>query len=240
MSSLCRFFVGLFALIGAFFVILFLCTLIINRTIQFPTFQVESASLNQLTGNGRKLGTEKMSAAWNITVSLSNPKQYLSVSYQDTLDAEIFYMDEYGGIITLNTSTIQPFNGSMIEMKLKVDSCEPHVTNNIYRSRREHGRVEFGLKLFTSIQFKKDIFESNWITLKVVCYPLSFVISQNVYNITTSAGILLQGVTCTRSWIVCSVLNIYELLFTHYIVYFKILVHIMCVRVLVTLENNLM
>ena len=141
--------------------------------------------------------------------------------------------------MTIKTSTIQPFNGSMIEMKLKVDSCEPHVTNNIYRSRSEHGRVEFGLKLLTSIRFKKDIFESNWIPLKVVCYPLTFVISQNVYNITTSAGILLQGVTCTRSWFVCSLLNIYEL-FTYYIVYFKILVCIMYVRVLVTLDNNLM
>jgi hypothetical protein len=199
MSSLCRFFVGLFALIGAFFVILSLCALIISRTIQFPTFRVESASLNQLNVNGRKLETEKMSAAWNITVSVSIPKQYLSVSYQGTLDADIFYREENGDI-TLKTSTMEPFNGGKIEMKVKVDSYKPlHVANSIYRSHREHGRVEFGLKLFTSIRFKKDIFETDLIPVKVVCYPLSFVISQNVYNITTSAGILMQGVTCTRS-----------------------------------------
>ena len=100
MYSLCRFFVGLFALIGTVFVILFLCALIISRTIQFPTFRVESASLNQLTADGRKLGTEKMSTAWNITVSVSNPKQYLRV---DILQRRIWRHDYQN----INYSTFQ-------------------------------------------------------------------------------------------------------------------------------------
>jgi hypothetical protein len=198
MCHLCKSFAAIIALIVIIFVLLALAHAT-NRGKQFPSFRVESASLNELTINGsRILETEKMCASLNITLSVSDPYQYLSISYQETLNADVFYRDEYGDV-TLNTSTIQPFNGSMTELKLKVDSYEPlHLVESIVRSRREHGRVEFGLKVFTSIRrFKKHIFVSNRKHLKYVCYPLSFGISKNVYNSTPAA--LLQGVTCTRT-----------------------------------------
>lgn len=193
MSSRSQFFAGVIILIAAFIGSLFLSLFIISLDREFPSFRVESASLNQLTING----TEKMSASLNITLSVSDPNQYLSVSYQETLNTDVFYRDEYGDV-TLKTSTIQPFNGSMIELKLKVDSYEPlHLAESIVRRRREHGRVAFGLKVFTSIGFKSYIFVSNRKHLKYVCYPLSFGISKNVYNSTPAA--LLQGVTCTNT-----------------------------------------
>jgi len=181
------------------FIIFFLGALMVSENRQFPSFRVDTASLNQLTLNGsRILETEKMSAALNITLSVSDPNQHLSVSYQETLDVEVFYMDEYGDNIPLNTSTIQPFNGSKIELNLKVDSYEPlHLAESIVLSRNEHGRVEFGLKVFTSIRFKNDIFDSDWIPLMTVCYPLSFAISRNVYN--STPAVLLQGATCTNT-----------------------------------------
>jgi hypothetical protein len=194
MSSSCRLFTIIIALT---ILVIFFAALVINEDKQFPSFRVKSASLSQLTVNGsRILESEKMSAALNITLSVSNP--ILNFRIFETLDVEVFYMDEYGDNITLNTSTIQPFNGSKIELKLKVDSYEPlHLAESIVLSRNEHGRVEFGIKVFTSIRFKNDIFDSDWIPLKAVCYPLSFAISRNVYDSTPAA--LLQGVTCTRT-----------------------------------------
>jgi len=74
------------------------------------------------------------------------------------------------------------------------ERLDANVANDIAISRDEHGIVEFGLNISTSIRFKNNLLRSHdHKSLKVVCYPLEFV-----FNNATHAGTLSQGLTCRR------------------------------------------
>ncbi|AET00535.1 hypothetical protein MtrunA17_Chr5g0444471 [Medicago truncatula] len=176
--------------------IYFVAAFIVGENAHYPNFQVSSASIYSLTINN----ATKLTAELNITLSVSNPNHYLRISYHHhEFHVKVFYTDKEHVILD-NTSTLQQsnFNGSsLIHMILKVDTYSgSYVADGIDLSRRKHGMVEFGLTMLTSIMFKNKLFFLySWETVKVVCNPIRFAISPNVYN--TTPGILLQPLTCT-------------------------------------------
>jgi hypothetical protein len=184
------------AALAALGFIYFVAALIVGENAHYPNFQVGSASINSLTINN----ATKLTAELNITLSVSNPNHFLRISYHhDEFHVKVFYTDQEHVILD-NTSTLRQsnFNGSsVIEMKLKVDTYSgSYVADGIDQSCRKHGMVEFGLTMLTSIMFKNKLFFLySWETVKVVCNPIRFAISPNVYN--TTPGIVSQPLTCT-------------------------------------------
>lgn len=178
-------------------VIYFMVWIVIAIEADYPSVRVDYASLSSF----KVSNTTKLTAEWNIKLLLSNPNGHLRISYHhDAFHGKIFYRNQQGrpdNDIILETSTLQSFfNGNnMVQIKLNVDTyVGSYMAEKIDLSRRNHGMVEFGLIVSTSMRFKSDFFVFSGSKSSNVCYPLRFEISQNVYN--TTPGILLQGVTC--------------------------------------------
>jgi len=174
--------------------IYFMVWMLVATLAEYPNVRVDSGSLSSF----KVSNTTKLSAEWNIKLTVSNPNHHLRISYHhDAFHGKIFYRDPDNDI-TLETSTLQSFfngNNNMVQIKLKVDTyVGSYVAEKIDLSRRNHGMVEFGLVVSTSMRFKSYFFVFSGSESSNVCYPLRFEISQNVYNATP--GILLQGVTC--------------------------------------------
>jgi len=163
-----------------------------------PIFEVNSVgALNSLTVNGTQFTSE-----FNISVSAYNPKDY-SRAYYKAVSAELFYGGE--GLV-LNRTSLPSFtthsNGaSVIKMTPSVNISEDFggVATDV-ALRRKNGRMEFGLIVSALYKYKNRWAHSDWTSLKVVCNPLKFAVSPNVYNTTATHGVLLEGLTCTRNY----------------------------------------
>ncbi|XP_024640527.1 uncharacterized protein [Medicago truncatula] len=191
MSGCCRVIAPLITLVVlAVLIIVVVLSINLHDANLPPTFEVYSASINSLTVN-----TAELTADWNILLSTKNPNHGMRVYYEAT-SFELFYKD-----IVLDKSTLPIFftdksATQVINMKPSVVNkpLDASVANDIVLSRDEHGIVEFGLNISTSIRFKNNLLRSHdHKSLKVVCYPLKFV-----FNNATHAGTLSQGLTCRR------------------------------------------
>lgn len=141
--------------ITIFLVTILIITVILAITLReadLPIVKVDSASINSLTVN-----TTEFTGDWNITLSFTNPNHDLRV-YYNTISVELFYKD-----LVLTKSTLPSFIGnnttSVINMKpsVVIEHLDSGVANNISLSR-EHGTVEFGLNVSTSIWFRNFFF----------------------------------------------------------------------------------
>jgi hypothetical protein len=158
-----------------------------------PIFEVNSVgALNSLTVNGTQFTSE-----FDISVSAYNTASY-SRAYYKAVSAELFYGGE--GLVLNRTSlpsfTIHSDSASVIKMTPSVNISEDFggVATDV-ALRRKDGRVEFGLIVSALYKYKNRWVHSDWTSLKVVCNPLKFAVSS-----TTSHGVLLEGLTCTRNY----------------------------------------
>ncbi|AES96951.1 transmembrane protein, putative [Medicago truncatula] len=163
-----------------------------------PIFQVNRVgALNSLTVNGTQITAE-----FDISVFAYNHKTY-SRAYYKAVSADLFYGGE--GLVLNRTSlpsfTTHSKSASVMKMTPSVNISEDFggVASDV-ALRRKDGRVEFGLIVSTLFKYKNRFSHSDWTSLKVVCNPLKFAVSRNVYNTTTSHGVLLEGLTCTSTY----------------------------------------
>jgi len=161
-----------------------------------PEFEVNSVgALNSLAINGNQFTAE-----FDISLSAYNPATY-SRAYYKAVSAELFYGGE--GLILNRTSlpsfTTHSKSYNVIKMTPSVNMSKDFggVATDV-ALRRKDGRVEFGLIVSALYKRKNRWAHSDWKSLKVFCNPLKFAVSPNNFNTTTSHGVLLKGVFCTR------------------------------------------
>nr|XP_012568309.1 uncharacterized protein LOC105851600 [Cicer arietinum] len=153
-----------------------------------PKFEVDSASFNILN---TKRST--VTLGWNVTLVVSNPNYWHTLSYHEvSVDVE-FIGKQYKRILA--TTSLNPFSQGVdsmfnheVQFKMNVDN---HIPANIVGSH-SRGTINFGFVLSTLTKFKGtfNIFHKDH-NLKVVCEPLNFMHSPG-----SSHWKLSNAITC--------------------------------------------
>ncbi|RHN45002.1 hypothetical protein MtrunA17_Chr7g0225541 [Medicago truncatula] len=154
-----------------------------------PKFEVSSASLYSLNIN-----SSRISAEWDVTLNVLNPKYWLDVSYK-VVSVGVHYNSKHAqdhlGAILLDSF----FHGSNDNVTLGVRfNMTVHVDDKVATDivvSRSRGRVKFGILLSLLVNYSDMFYFYRGRPLKVYCDPLYFVLSPRSPN-----WVLLHGLTC--------------------------------------------